>query len=334
MKEKSQLGQFYTKNNDKILKGMNIPKGVKIMEPFAGEGDLINDLKGYEIVSYDLHPKQDYIEKRDTLMDPPDYSGYFVLTNPPYLAKNKNKDKSIYEKYKVDDLYKCFIKCLVEIKCLGGMIIIPLNFLSSTRKCDIDLRRSFMNAYYMEMINIFEEQVFEDTKYTVCSILFSQKKEEKTRICVYPSGKIFNVVFDESNKYMIGGEVLNLKKPTRNISRLTKENINSEGVTNIKIQCIDSNSGNMIKAVYVSDEERYVDNTIKLSSRTYMTLIIHPVIDISEQKLLITKFNDYLNTNREKYNSLFLSNYRESSDIARKRISFDLVYRIIEDCLK
>lgn len=32
---------------------------------------------------------------------------------------------------------------------------------------------------------------------------------------------------------------------------------------------------------------------------------------------------------RTKYNSLFLTNYRESKKIARKRISFDLVYNIV-----
>ena len=39
--------------------------------------------------------------------------------------------------------------------------------------------------------------------------------------------------------------------------------------------------------------------------------------------------NNYINNLREKYNSLFLTNYRESKDIARKRISFQLVYSII-----
>ena len=41
------------------------------------------------------------------------------------------------------------------------------------------------------------------------------------------------------------------------------------------------------------------------------------------------KFNEFLNKNRNKYHSLFLPNYRESNDIARKRISFDLVFKII-----
>ena len=33
--------------------------------------------------------------------------------------------------------------------------------------------------------------------------------------------------------------------------------------------------------------------------------------------------------NREKYHSLFLTNYRESNTIARKRISFNLAYEIV-----
>ena len=41
---------------------------------------------------------------------------------------------------------------------------------------------------------------------------------------------------------------------------------------------------------------------------------------------MIYIFTKLLNEYREKYNSLFLTNYRESKDIARKRISFDLVY--------
>ena len=46
--------------------------------------------------------------------------------------------------------------------------------------------------------------------------------------------------------------------------------------------------------------------------------------------MIIEKFNDFLEDHRKKYNSLFLTNYRESKDIARKRISFELVYSIVE----
>ena len=53
-----------------------------------------------------------------------------------------------------------------------------------------------------------------------------------------------------------------------------------------------------------------------------------------KSKKLVKKFNKYLNNHREKYNSLFLTNYRESKDIARKQISFDLVYSIVQYILE
>ena len=42
----------------------------------------------------------------------------------------------------------------------------------------------------------------------------------------------------------------------------------------------------------------------------------------------IEVFNEFIKEKREKYNSLFLTNYRESNSIARKRISFDLAFKI------
>ena len=79
---------------------------------------------------------------------------------------------------------------------------------------------------------------------------------------------------------------------------------------------------------FTLDKDKYIDNTPKLSARSYALLIIEPKLDIEEQKKLINKFNNYFNELRQKYNSLFLTNYRESNSIARKRISFQLVYNI------
>jgi len=99
--------------------------------------------------------------------------------------------------------------------------------------------------------------------------------------------------------------------------------------TNILVKCIDDNIKEKIQLKLVDDNNIYIDNTPKLSCRTYATLIINPPINIEKQKQLVNKFNVYFNTYREKYHSLFLSNYRESKDIARKRISFELIYKIV-----
>ena len=173
---KSKLGQFYTTNYEYILQNLIIPEETTcIIEPFAGNGDLLNFIKNkdkYTIESYDIEPKQDYIIKRDTLKNPPNYDNKFVLTNPPYLARNKCDDKEIYNKYNTNDLYKCFLLDIIDSNCLGGIIIIPLNFISSIRKSDIELRKLFLEKFNIVNLNIFEEQVFNDTKYSVCSFQF------------------------------------------------------------------------------------------------------------------------------------------------------------------
>ena len=100
------------------------------------------------------------------------------------------------------------------------------------------------------------------------------------------------------------------------------------------MKCIDDNEDNKIGLSIVDKKDVYVDNTPNLSARTYASLIINPVLNTGEQKKLVDKFNAYLNEEREKYHSLFLTNYRESKDIARKRISFDLVYKICQYLLE
>ena len=142
---KTKLGQFYTTNYQYILKNMKIPDNIKnIIEPFVGCGDLLKfiDKNKYNIELYDIEPKYNDTIKKDTLLEPPIYDNKFVLTNPPYLARNKNEDKTLYDKYNTNDLYKCFIINLIDSFCFGGIIIIPLNFISSIRKSDIELRKN------------------------------------------------------------------------------------------------------------------------------------------------------------------------------------------------
>ena len=340
---KQKLGQFYTTNHEYILQGMKIPDTIKnIIEPFTGNGDLISFIKKeegcnntkYSIECYDIEPKKSFIVKKDTIKDPPSYSNKYLITNPPYLARNKCKEKALFDKYDVNDLYKCVIKEILTNICLGGILIIPLNFWSSIRIADINLRKVFLEKYNILLLNIFEEQVFDDTTYTICSFQFEIKRECITNntlnIIVYPSKTIINTELNCDNNFMIGGAIYNLKlKNYYKITRLTNKNIEKSN-TNILVKCIDDNINSQICLSFVEDNNIYIDYTPNQTARTYATLIIEPTIDKVKQKLLITKFNKYLSEHRIKYNSLFLTNYRESKIIARKRISFDLVYSITE----
>lgn len=336
---KAKLGQFYTKNYHYILQNIKVPSFIKnIIEPFAGEGDLVsyltNSQQRYNIEAFDIEPKQNNIVQRDTLLSPPSYKGKYVVTNPPYLARNKSKDKHIYDLYQQNDLYKCFLKVLLNDPSLGGILIIPLNFICSNRKNDVLLRKIFLRIYSIEQINIFEESVFEDTSTTVCSLSFLNKSiaslDNYINIDIYPRKLNIRTILRPENNYMIGGEIYNIPQTkTYQFQRWTSKNINDRN-THIVIKCIDDSSRSLIRAQYVDKtEDLFLDNTPKSSSRGYLTLVINPPISIKKQKQLVLDFNLFLNKERHQYHSLFLSNYRESKDIARKRISFDLVYRII-----
>ena len=333
---KKLLGQYYTTNHEYILQNMKIPNNIKnIIEPFTGNGDLIEFINKnniiYNIECYDIDPKKDFIIKQDTINNPPNYKDKYIITNPPYLARNKSKDKKLFNKYSTNDLYKCFIKELITNICKGGIIIIPLNFWSSIRVADIKLRKLFLEKYDIVLINIFEEKVFNDTSYTICSFQFELKNNNnKINITIYPSKINIITELNNSNNFMIGGDIYNLKTNNKyKISRLTNKNKDKIN-TNIVVKCIDDNKNNKINLSYVSNNDIYIDETPNQTARTYATLIIEPSITKKQQKKLVNKFNNFLEEYRIKYNSLFLNNYRESKDIARKRISFDLVYLIVE----
>jgi len=343
---KQILGQFYTTHHEYILQNMKIPDYIiNIIEPFAGNGDLISFIEkeqvsnnvSYNIECYDIEPTKSFIIKQDTIKHPPNYNNKYLITNPPYLARNKCTNKSLFDKYDVNDLYKCVIKEILTNICLGGIFIIPLNFWSSIRNSDINLRQAFLEKYTVLLLNIFEEQVFDDTTYTICSFQFELKENStyneltnSLNIMVYPSKTIIQTELNPTNNFMIGGAIYNLKlKNNYKITRLTNKNIDKCN-TNILVKCIDDNINSQIGLSFVETKDIYVDRTPNQTARTYATLIIEPAIDIIKQKQLITKFNNYLEEHRKKYNSLFLTNYRESKTIARKRISFDLVYAIVE----
>ena len=307
---KKELGQFYTTNYEKILSDIEIPPNItQVIEPFAGNGDLkkyIEVNKNITTEYYDIDPKKEYIIKRDTLLNPPDYKNKFIITNPPYLSRNKSKKKEIYDKYKCNDLYKCFIKSCLD--CMGGILIIPINFISSIRKSDKELRRLFFSIFSIRKINIFQEKVFDETSCNVISFLFTRKDN------VSPV-----IEFNENNDYCVGGEIYKLKGNKHKIQRATKKNI--KHITNINLKCIDDKE--KLKLYY--SENHIIDNTKNLSNRSYCTLLIEPEISIEDQKILIDKFNNFINSKRLKYNSLFLTNYRDNH---RKRISFNLVFNL------
>lgn len=321
---KQRLGQFYTTNYEWITQGMCIPDTTtRVIEPFVGNGDLLKLVPdGMSVEQYDIDPQMEETVQRDTLQNPPDYTNAFVLTNPPYLARNKCTDKSIFNLYNTNDLYKCFIKSL-KMTCQGGILIVPVNFFSSIRKADITLRQDFFSSYKITRLNVFETRVFEDTTYNVCCFQFESGTTTSIPTTLFPSQRQIELTFING---VIGAEIYNLPTSTKyTVTRWTRET--ECDPTNIMVHTIDMAKQETIGLVYCADKSSlFQDTSTNLSARTFATLVITPALTHAQQQELVSDVNSYIKEQRDKYLSLFLSNYRDGF---RKRVSFDLMYRIV-----
>ncbi len=365
MTKKQSLGQFFTTNSDYILQGFSdFIKDKEVSDPFAGNQDLLTWAKNNKckkIIGFDYD--KNYINEKnvffnDSINTPQNYK--FVCTNPPYLHKNK-ATKEIKENFfsgknsNFEDLYQVSISSI--LKCEEGIIIVPLNFLCAENSKKI--RELFFEKFKIIKLNIFSEQVFDDTTYNVISFYFKRKQKlsDKNIIdtIIYPENKKIKLTLEKKSGWQFGGDFIYKIKNIKNelgVFRLTEDYLKSGeykveiALQNIKdkkilklsndikklleknilfLRAIDSKNG---KKIQLEDIREYKISGLvgKNTSRNMAHLIFKKEVSINEQIELMKTFNDELSVNREKYLSFFLTNFRDNN---RKRISFDLAYKFL-----
>ena len=362
---KKQFGQFFTTNSDYILQGLEgFLKNKEVIDPFAGNQDLINWSRKNnckKAVGFDCDKK--YVDEKNVFYnDSINFSKKykFICTNPPYLHKNK-ADQNIKERFfsgirsSFEDLYQVSIFSILN--CEEGILIVPLNLLCAENSQKI--RNLFFDKFEVIKLNIFSEQVFEDTTYNVISFYFRRKKDnlEKSKISatIFPEKKQIAFIIERKCNWQFGGDFINRIKNTKNhlgIFRLTEDYLRSGeykvelAFQNIKdkkpiriskdlkklveknilfLRAIDSKNG---KKIQLEDIRKYgVAGLVgKNTSRNMAHLIFRTEVSINDQIELMKKFNEELNQSRSKYLSFFLTNFRDNN---RKRISFDMAYKFL-----
>lgn len=363
--KKRELGQFFTTNSDYIFQGFQeFIKNQEVIDPFAGNQDLLNWSKNNnckKIIGFDCD--KNYIDNKnvflnDSINSPKNYK--FICTNPPYLHKNK-ATKEIKDKFfsgknsNFEDLYQVSIFSILG--CEEGILIVPLNFLCAENSKKI--RELFFEKFEIIKLNIFSEQVFDDTTYNVVSFYFKKKEwvSEKNIIeaTIYPENKKIKLTLEKKCDWQFGGDFIHKIKNAKNdlgVFRLTEDylklgkceaeialqNIKDKKIIKISddvkklleknvlfLRAIDSKNG---KKIQLEDIRKYKISGLvgKNTSRNMAHLIFKNEVSINEQIKLMKKFNEELNVNRNKYFSFFLTNFRDNN---RKRISFDLAYKFL-----
>lgn len=102
------------------------------------------------------------------------------------------------------------------------------------------------------------------------------------------------------------------------------------------------NSNLYLRAIDTGTSEGRISLTIKRehfygkeSDRSFATLVMDKIYTSEQEIIICNEFNKILESNRERYNSMFLTNFRNStSSYARKRISFDVAYKLISYIIK
>lgn len=310
--------QHYS-NNELLIDGLkDFILDYPIIEPFYGKGDLV---KGFSVSEYyDISFPIDDEHNRDTLLFPPSYKGKYVITNPPYLAKNKAKEKTIFNKYKYDDLYKIAMSTILDAE--GGILIIPINFFIDEKSKEI--REEFLSKFKILRLNVYLDQMFENTAYNVCSFAFKKDKNEKQELSTFiykdksiSLQRIFNI--EKKYGYRIGGSFFSeLKKVDNIFSRVTTDN--RDNPTHINIICIDKTNEPL--HFYYSDEPHYG----KQCDRNLATLSTKIELSSELERQMIEEANKIISEVRQEMCDLIFTNYR---DRARKRISFTEAYRIM-----
>jgi len=363
--KKQQLGQFFTTNADYILQGFEKSvMGKKITDPFAGSRDLMiwskkygaKTVKGFDIDKNLVDNKEVFYN--NSLNNSKEYD--FVITNPPYLHKNKADKETKSSCFSGEnsifgDLYQVSLK--VISKSNEGIVIVPLNFLSAENSEKI--REIFFNKFRITRLNIFTEQVFDDTTYNVVSFHYIKKQDDENKFSfnthIFPDNYKIKIELNKNYGWQLGGEFISKINSVKNILgvyRLTVKDI-KEGPANIRLafnnikdiqdrkldvvlkkaiqnnimflRAIDSKNG---KKIQLEDIRKYkVYGLIgKETSRNMAYLMFKRPLPIKEQQKLIGLFNKELQEARKTHLSLFLTNFRDNN---RKRISFDFAYKLL-----
>ncbi len=317
-----QKTQHYTTEQHKICGNLlsYIPEGARLVEPFVGKGDLLSLFPNKDWELYDIEPRLENAIQRDTLASPLDYTGKWVITNPPYLAKNKATNKEIFSQYSVDDLYKAAL--ITFLSAEGGIVIIPSNFFTDERTGTI--RKVFLDKFEILEINFFTTPVFQSTTYSVCSFAFRKKitpsEFQIIKANSYPDGTSCKVQLDRQYDYRVAGKFYKDLKSIKEIfTRLTTNVPQNKYLTNIKLYALDTRT-DKIRLEYC--EEPFYG---KASDRSYATFVSDVFLSEENQKEIIEQFNKELNNFREQFGNLSLTNYR---DYNRKRIGFTLAYQL------
>ncbi len=330
---KQKQGQYFTTNASDLLSGLgHIVSGSVVCEPFAGGGDLVRwsyDNGAKDVKTFDIEPQDDKTVLNDSILNPC-YDGCdTIVTNPPYLSRNKNKDKLPYVQWDQSDLYKCHLASIVASDIRQGILVLPSNFISESNS---KIRDLFFNKFRLGFLRYYRVPVFDDATTGICVIYFDRWTPQSSMWVgseIVESSGINKRRYELVSKYgwLAGRSFFEdiYADPDPLEVRILREGAG----TNIVISLL-TNGKLPLGAHYNEGDPIYAE------PKVFTTYQVKLSIDISEdnQRQAVKMFNEKMSKYQSEYDGLFLANYMGATQkIMSRRYAGLLLSRCIKEII-
>lgn len=302
--KKINYGQFFT-TSDKWLYPhiVEFIKNKKILDPFAGDGNIfdalckigISDFRGMDIddtLEWEINDGLVYIPDTDRM----------IVTNPPYLAKNSaNRNKLDAYKYfdgnGYSDIYQIALNRMLESHD-DVVAIVPETFINNP-----------MHERRLRSITVVEDELFDDTDCPVCVVCYGGSDVNSTDVY---KGSRYCFTLAELKRYA--------KVPRNTIH--AKFSVRDG---NLGLRAIDGTGKERIKFC-TPGKLNYPVDKISSSSRAITLIKV-------DNPMIVTECNRILNKYRKDTCDLLLSPFKGNtkSGLRRRRLDFKTARAIIEE---
>jgi hypothetical protein len=319
---KVSLGSFYTTKSGWLTQEVRtfLDKALKqsngyLLDPFAGDGDLINAVKedstlGQKVVKasgFDIQGTTWPIN--DSLLEIPNPKRAVILTNPPYLANHSAKRKgvsSLVDKYFEQSTYRNLYMVALENALASAdyvVAIIPETFLLSSFPKD-----------RLELAVVIQDRLFGDTDAPALVACFTKIAQESAEI------------FTGNKKIGALSKILALRN-----SKDPKQKIVFNAPSGrIGLRAVDGSDGHSPIEFLPAASFYYPASSVVGSSRL-MTYLEMPDLNVADIQLVIEEANRSLNRMREASGDLVLAPFKgnDRNGKRRRRLDYALARKIL-----
>ena len=323
---KVSLGSFYTTKSGWLtpevrafLEKALAHSGGQLLDPFAGDGHLIETIKSDPIIGNQVKQATGIDIQgsiwpiNDSLVAIPNPTRAVIVTNPPYLANHSAKRKGVDQlvaKYFATSTQKNLYRIALENSLASAdyvVAIIPETFLLST-----------FPKHRLELAVVIQDQLFADTDAPALVACFGKKVRDDAR------------VFTGDQSIGTLKEILLLRE-----SKAPKQNIlfnNPHG--RIGLRAVDGSDGKTPIAFVAAKDFGYPSDSVVVSSRL-MTYLEVPGVSNERIPELIAKANSLLVSIREQSGDLVLAPFKgnDKTGRRRRRLDYALARKILSSCL-